>query len=144
MCTLIHFCPVQKSTDFNFMLHRGSNVWTYFENLSGFKTLFLKKSRQLSLNIIKHIVKLPNSNQSIFSTDWLKPYQKVCIIMAAVIRSDSVVPWYTNPAPWQIFRFPWVAFFTAAHTAGVFPLREYGISFYLFAYLICKTPNVAV
>lgn len=25
------------------MLHRGGNVWTYFENLSGFKTLFLKK-----------------------------------------------------------------------------------------------------
>lgn len=91
----------------------------------------LKKSRHLSLNIIKHIIKLPNSNQSISPTDWLKPYQ-------------TVVPWYTNPAPWQIFRLPWVALSTAARTAGVFPLREYGISFYLFAYLICKTPNVAV
>lgn len=74
------------------------------------------------------------------SADWLRPYQTVCmIIMAAVIRSDPVVPWYTNPAPRHILRFPWGALSTSPRTAVVFPLQEPGIShvfFYWFAYLI--------
>lgn len=50
------------------------------------------------------------SNRSV-SQQWLRPYQTVLMIRAAVIRSDPMVPWYTNPPPWHIFRFPCRSFF---------------------------------
>lgn len=56
--------------------------------------------------------------------DWLRSYQRACVISAAVIRSDPVIPWYTNPVPWHIFRFPWGALSTSPRTADIFPLQE--------------------
>lgn len=50
------------------------------------------------------------------------------MITAAVLKSDPVVPWYTNPAPWHIFRFPCGALSTSPRTADAFPLQEWWIS----------------
>lgn len=66
----------------------------------------------------------PNNRSILKQTDRLRSHQTVCIIMAAVIRSDSVVPCYTNPAPWQIFRFPGGVFSTSGRSDGVFILQE--------------------
>lgn len=91
-----------------------------FQNLSKLKTLLLKTTVCLYELYYKNG---PLGTKTLL----LRPHKRVCVIIAAVIRSDPVIPWYTNPAPWHIFRFPWGALSTSPRAADIFPLQESGI-----------------